>query len=61
MTLDFNELKRYSLTVKTAAAERSFLMIKTSISNFISQDTYFRFIKVRYAGRFGYALKGLSG
>lgn len=36
-------------------------MIKTSISNFISQDTYFRFIKVRYAGRFGYALKGLSG
>ncbi len=36
-------------------------MIDTSISNFMSQDTFFRFMKVRYAGRFEYALKELSG
>ena len=62
MTLDFNGLKRYSLTVKNSRrAERGFRMMHTSISNFISRDTFFRFIKVRYAGRFGYALKGLTG
>ncbi len=36
-------------------------MTKTILSNFNSQDTFFRFMKVRYAGRFGYALKGLTG
>lgn len=62
MTLDFNGLKRYSLTVKNSRrAERGFLMTKTILSNFNSQDTFFRFMKVRYAGRFGYALKGLTG
>ena len=62
MTLDFNGLKRYSLYQKTAGpAERGSLMIDTSISNFMSQDTFFRFMKVRYAGRLEYALKELSG
>ena len=36
-------------------------MMHTSISSFMSQDTFFRFMKVRYAGRFEYALKELSG
>ena len=36
-------------------------MIRVIIASFSSQDTYFRFTKVRYAGRFGYALKGLTG
>jgi len=62
MTLDFSGLKQYSLTVKNSrGAERGFLMTHTSIANFISQDTFFRFMKARYAGRFGYALNGLSG
>ena len=62
MTLDFNGLKRYSLTVKNSRrAERGFLMIRVIIASFSSQDTFFRFMKVRYAGRFGYAVKGLTG